>query len=385
TYKSGLPNALELKIGGLYRHKQRNNYQNQYNQFAVGGNNSIGSRQQFSDIYSARDSIINPNGSAVYDLNDYQAFENVASGYGLVKLILFKQLDVVGGARMESTTQGYHFLRLEYDAVDHVSKQYTDLLPSLSLKYRLDPLTNLRASYFKSLSRPGYYEVLPVSQALNSAGQTQKGNPDLQHTTADNFDIRWEHFPTSDQQIFVGGFYKKLQNPIELAYSGLDTFKPENSASATIYGAEVIYSRFFGSFGVTGNYAYTHSDVNGKKIDPATGQNTYQHRPLQGQPDHELNLSLEYRNEHRNFFVQLSYQYNGKTLYQINPDLGYDYYQQPQSFLALSADKTLNKHWTLFGKFNNLLNTPTTIRIGQLLTGQDYAKASGLIGIRYSH
>jgi hypothetical protein len=72
-------------------------------------------------------------------------------------------------------------------------------------------------------------------------------------------------------------------------------------------------------------------------------------------------------------------------LYRTNPDLGYDYYQQPQSFLALSADKGLNKHFTLFGKFNNLLNTATVIKTYNLTTGYDLGKPSGIIGIRYSH
>jgi hypothetical protein len=72
-------------------------------------------------------------------------------------------------------------------------------------------------------------------------------------------------------------------------------------------------------------------------------------------------------------------------LYRVNPDLGYDYYQQAQSFLSLSVDKGINKHFTLFGKFNNLLNTATVIKTYNLTTGNDMTKASGIIGIRYAH
>lgn len=386
TYKSQLEKVLlEIKAGGLYRHKERNNYQNEYVLFAPGGDNSIGSRQQFYDIYSVRDSIINPNGTSGYDLNNYHASEDITAGYAQFK-ITSARLDIIGGVRVENTSQGYHFLQFELDAPNNVVKSYSDLLPSLNLKYKLYDQTNIRASYFKSISRPGYYELLPIAQPPNTDGTQEIGNPALEHTTADNFDVRYEHFPTPDQQLFIGGFYKQLQNPIELSFdSNLDTFTPQNASAATIYGGEIIYNRFFGNIGINGNYAYTHSDVNGKKIDPNTGQQTYQHRPLQGQPDHELNLSLEYKDDHKKLFVQLSYQYNGRTLYRINPDVGYDYYQHPQSFLSLSADKVLNRHFTLFGKFNNLLNTPTTIYIDQLLTGRGISKASGLIGIRYSH
>jgi TonB-dependent receptor len=384
TYKAKLgQNPLELKAGGLYRHKERNNYQNQYNEFAVGGNNSIGSRQQFTNIYAALDSIINPNGTAGYDLNNYHAFENITAGYGQFKLILPK-LDIIAGVRVESTSQGYHFLQFVQDAVDNVTKSYTDILPSVQLKYHLNDKTNIRASYFKSLSRPNYYELIPYT-ILGNAGYNEKGNPDLQHTTADNFDLRYEFFPKPDQQLFFGGFYKQLQNPIENAFVSTYTFSPTNSAaSAIIYGGEVVYTKYFGNIGITGNYAYTHSDVNAPKIDPATGKIVNQKRPLQGQADNELNLSLEYKNRKRKFYIQLAYQYVGKTLSEVYSNVGYDYYQQPQSFLSLSADKDLNKHFTVFGKFNNLLNTPTTIKIGDLTTGRDVSKATGIVGIRYS-
>ena len=238
------------------------------------------------------------------------------------------------GVRLENTSQGYHFLQEEMDAPDNVTKTYSDILPSLNLKYRLNEKTNIRASYFKSLSRPGYYELLPIAQPPANNGTQAIGNSSLQHTTADNFDLRYEFFPKSDQQLFIGGFYKKLQDPIENAFVGLDTYQPVNSDPATIYGGEVVYTKYFGNFGITGNYALTHSDVNGSKKDPATGIEVFAHRPLQGQANDALNLSLEYKNDNKKFFIQLAYQYIGKTLFRVNPDLGYDYYQQPQSYFV---------------------------------------------------
>jgi hypothetical protein len=44
----------------------------------------------------------------------------------------------------------------------------------------------------------------------------------------------------------------------------------------------------------------------------------------------------------------------------------------------------MGRHFTIFGKFNNLLNTPTTIRINNLTVGQDIYKANYNIGLRYS-
>ncbi len=85
---------------------------------------------------------------------------------------------------------------------------------------------------------------------------------------------------------------------------------------------------------------------------------TLEKRPLQGQTDHTLNVSFLYRNKNSNLFAELAFQYIGRSISVVYPIYGYDYYQQPQANLAFSAEKGLNnKHFTVFTKWNNLLNT----------------------------
>lgn len=40
------------------------------------------------------------------------------------------------------------------------NSRYTDVLPALHLTYRLTDKQNLRASYYMSISRPGFFEVI---------------------------------------------------------------------------------------------------------------------------------------------------------------------------------------------------------------------------------
>ncbi|MBC7422229.1 MAG: hypothetical protein H7334_02120, partial [Ferruginibacter sp.] len=82
--------------------------------------------------------------------------------------------------------------------------------------------------------------------------------------------------------------------------------------------------------------------------------------------------------------VQLAYTYTSKTLAFVYPNYGYDYYQQPQSFLSLSGEQQVHKHFVLTAKLNNLLNTPTTIKIGSLVQSKDIYNLSFNIGFRYS-
>ncbi len=393
TYRGKIKTVqLELKAGGLYRHKDRYNNQDEYELRPTAAASGI--KQVYTSIYTAQWTVYNAKGTAAYDVNNYTAFENIAAGYAEFKISL-PRLDIFGGAREENTSQGYDFISFIPSHLNDVRKTYTDVLTSLQLNYQLSDKANIRASYFASISRPNYYELVPYTPIATN-GISEMGNPYLKHATADNYDLRFEFYPKNDEQLFISAFYKKLYNPIELELTGFDNgdivYSPENIApQATVAGAELVYTKYFGRIGISANYAYIYSNVKSLKVvaDSVSAQNTtvtkLESRPLQGQTNNSLNASLLYRDTKHGVFIQLAYQYLGSTLSQVYADYGYDYYQQPQSFLALSGEKTLNKHFTIFGKFNNLLNTPTTIKINDLTVGQNIYKANYNIGLRYSN
>jgi outer membrane cobalamin receptor len=97
-----------------------------------------------------------------------------------------------------------------------------------------------------------------------------------------------------------------------------------------------------------------------------------------------VNLSLLYKNDKAKTFVQLAYTYMGRTLALVYSNYGYDYYQQPQSLLALSAEQQVSRHFTVTAKVNNILNTPTTVKINDLIQSKDIYNVSFNIGFRYA-
>lgn len=409
SYKSALStkSSIELKAGGLYRHSTRYNQQDQYVLRPVPTTNGI--KQEFTNINSSQWIVYNAAGTFAYDAANYTAYENITAGYGEAKLSLNK-LDIFGGVRIEDTKQGYDTKTVVLNIYSNAKKTYRDVLPSLQLKYKLNNKTNLRASYFKSIARPALFELVPTPTRGQETDVT--GNPYLKHTESDNFDIRYEFFPRNEEQFFISGFYKNLVNPIEFALISFDPqlgsnpleqvnsnalaggqlhTTPVNFGNAKVAGAELVYSRYFGNFGISGNYTYIYSNIKSAKIVPdarsADGKTVFksQSRPLQGQTGNVVNLSLLYKDDIEKFFVQLAYEYSGKTLSQVYPNYGYDYYRQPQSFLALSAEKQLNNHFTFTAKLNNILNTPATLKINDIIVGKDIYKANFNIGLRYSH
>jgi TonB-dependent receptor len=383
TYKTKVKNALiEIKAGGLYRHKTRYNYEDLY--ILRPDATTAGGKSIFTDVYSAQWNVYNIYGAGTYNVNNYTAFENVTAYYGQFKVAL-PRLEIFGGVRSETTSQDIHVIQDSTNA-NEITKNYTDILPSISFKYKLSEITNLRLSYNASLARPSYFELVPTSPP-NSNGVTRLGNPGLKHTTANNYDLRYELFPKADEQIFIGTYYKQLTNPIEYAYvNNSSVIQPVNAISAKVAGIEVAFTKFIGDFGLSGNYAYNYSDVSRLKIDRLNPQaRVLENGMLTGASVHDLNVSFLYRNKAAKINAQVAFQYLGKTLVGIYPDNGDNYIQQPMSVLAFSADKGISKHFTIFTKMNNLLNTHTTVVLHNFQNGNEITKATYLVGMRYNY
>lgn len=386
TYKTPIKSTiLDIKAGGYYRDKTRYNYEDEYTlrpQATAGGGKVV-----FSDIYSAQWNVYNPYGAGEFNINNYNAFEKITAFYSQFKLTISK-LEVLGGVRDEITSEGFH-VRQDVTNASDVTKDYSDIMPSISFRYQLTEKSNLRLAYFASIARPAYYELVPT-EPPSTGGTVVKGNPNLEHTTANNFDLRYELFPKPDEQFFIGGYYKELTNPIEYSYggnSGANTvYQPMNSPSAKVAGAEVAFTKYLGDYGLSGNYAYNYSDVAGVKVDRNNPvARVIEHRMLTGASVHDLNVSFLYRNKKTGLNAQLAYQYLGKTLVGIYPDNGDNYIQQPMSILAFSADKSIGKHFALFTKLNNLLNTHTTVVLHNFQNGNEVTRATYLLGVRYNY
>ena len=304
-------------------------------------------------------------------------------------------MQVLGGVRVENTNESFHTRPFRNDQPTTANITYTDILPSIHFRYNLTARQDIRLSYYKSIARPGYYELVPYTQP--GLYYDEKGNPNLKHTKADNFDLRYELFPDPKDQLFAGLFYKNIIDPIEYALvsaqlgrSGQIVYTPQNFGTAHNYGLELQFTKYFGSFGVTGNYTYTHSSITSPKVYnnniTQTSKIVMEKRPLQGQSDNVANLSLMYRMNPAGLFGQLDIQYVGKTLSKVTDYYNADYYQKPSLNLDASLEKSFGKHITLFGKFDNLLNTPSVININNSFTVvRNVFNATYSIGIRYSN
>ncbi len=379
--------TLDLSAGGLVRAKNRSNYYNYYDLIPV--TNGTGDGQHYVGYDQATYTFEQPGYSMAKasDGNNYTATENIAAGYVQAKLLLAGKLQILGGIRAENTSQIYHSQLPPTSVGRDGSITYLDLLPSVHLKYMLNERQNLRLSYFKGISRPGYFELIPAPAAANGDYYTEAGNPYLKHTQADNLDLRYELFGPANAQLLGGIFYKHLVNPIEYGFDQVSNkayyYTPQNFGNATNYGAELVFIKYLRNWGLSGNYTYTHSSITTTKrvyyrsadtkiynagtdqVSPEYPTAPTQTRPLQGQSDHIANLALLYRDETHGLHAQLAAVYTGRRINIVSPYKDLDQWQRATTQLDFSAEQRLPGGLTVFGKVTNLLNTPIIVEIMQ--------------------
>lgn len=363
-----------VSAGGMYRDKQRSNFFNEY-QFRpldeskpAGTQNNLIEGADWNNYSDIKFTVFNPFGSTGDPLN-YEASEKIAAGYLQGKLTGGK-FELLAGARVEHTNQGYHLDHVVQGLQNEGNQEYTDLLPSVNLKYKLNGKTNLRASYYEAINRPSFFEIVPY-RVVNE-DFTEAGNPDLKHTVAHNADIRYELFPKPSEQLMVGAFYKKIMNPIEfgMVLQGQGSFyMPTNFGNATNYGLELDYTKYIYNFGIKVNYTYTNSSITTSKLfyynNPDAGatdhvlvKNVDQVRRLAGQAAHVANLTLLYKSAGKGVDAQLSLAYTGDRLYAVSRYVDNDIWESGFVQLDASAEKQLGRRFVVFAKAANLLNTP---------------------------
>lgn len=397
---------VEWTAGGLYRDKSRSNFYNNYQLRPANPLAEFG--KDFTDYTQIRWTVQNPRGSVASALN-YDATEKITAGFVQFKAEM-KHWEILGGVRAEATDQGYAMLFPIGEDRPNGTQKYTDILPSLHFKFKPEEHINLRASYFRSINRPGFFEIVPYRIVLEE--YQERGNPDLKRAIADNIDLRYELFPGAAEQFMIGAFYKMIQNPIEYtlqrdAIRGQDIYySPGNFGNAKNYGLEIDYIKYVKQFGIKANYTYTHSRITttkSRRIRNESGDlqtiNVEQSRPLYGQSAHVANLSVLYKNQQNGIDAQLAGGYTGDRINTVSQFLDNDLWQKGFVQVDASLEKTFRNGLGLFAKANNLLNTPMEVYMkntnagnagvphqdlqGKTLIRRDHYQRSYLLGVRY--
>ena len=390
-----------LKGGAMYRNKKRNN------RFYSYLFNPEHGQKLDDDSYAQYDNISwycrTPRAQAS-QLN-YDSKEHIGAVYLMTKLAT-SWGELIGGLRAEHTNQIYTMLQRFQTTGSLGEQSYWDWLPSVAMKWMVNKKMNIRLSYYKSINRPGFYELVPYQ--IEGEEYTEKGNPTLRRARIDNADLRWEWFPSATEQVLLGVFYKYLKDPIETTFesdqrqTNNSYYMPQNLGNARNMGLELDVIKYIRHFGVKANYTYTHSSITTKK-ELYTAKNVItlvdQTRPLVNQAAHTANLSLLYKDTQHGSNAQLAGSYIGPKLVVVSPFKDADEWERGVFSLDLSGEKKFRNGLSIFLKANNLLNNErqrylkTVNSFNLNLPGQEDGKTitstykygrTFLIGVRYT-
>ena len=366
TYDTHFANDVEAlwKAGAQYRRKERCNRYYSYifspadNAQDLDGNGL----EQFDNV----DWVCKTPYSQASQLN-YDSKEHIGGAYAMLTLKT-KLGELIAGFRAEHTNQIYTMLQ-HFRNMGQIGEQsYWDYLPSASLKWTPTKNMNIRLSYYRSINRPGFYEIVPY-QIMGEEYQ-EKGNPNLKRARIDNIDLRWEWFPSKTEQILAGVFYKYLKDPIEQVFvtsdgkigAGTDAYyMPDNLGNAKNMGFEIDVIKYIRHFGIKANYTYTYSKITTSKREYKEGSAEYksgvtQSRPLVNQAPHTANISLLYKDTENGWNAQLASSFTGAKLALVSPFKDADQWDKAMFGLDLSAEKQFKNGYSIFFKANNLLD-----------------------------
>lgn len=307
--------------------------------------------------------------------DNYQAEENNYAGYLMFDIPVDKFRFIIG-SRLESNEQRLTTFKDDGSPL-YVNLKNNDILPSVNAIYTLNDKTNIRASYFQSISRPELRELAPFGFVDFNTNIFVFGNPDLRRTLIRNYDLRYELFPEAGEIMSVSLFYKQIDAPIEKIFdagSGSDTksatFKNAESG-ATNYGVEFEVRKNLGFIGkmfnlvtFNGNLTLVNSKVD---ISGLGGSQNKTERRLQGQSPYTINLGLYYDNSNTGTSVNLLYNRSGNRISEVGiNDLG-DVEENGRNTVDFSVSQKF------LSKFNGKLT------IGNLL-GEDEVYTQDVLG-----
>ncbi|MCS1409695.1 MAG: hypothetical protein M2R45_02879 [Verrucomicrobia subdivision 3 bacterium] len=289
--------------------------------------------------------------------NNYEGEQDVFADYIMAELPIVEKVKAVGGIRYETTE-----LKVESsgERPGEAILDEASVLPAAGLIYEIIPDMNLRLSYGKTLARPTYREITPISVFDVTNREILVGNPKLTLTSIDNYDIRWEWFPNPGEVLAFSLFYKILTDPIQkTTVTANRQVEYQNRGEGKVYGLELearknldFIRAELDEFTLGGNFTYVESEVDPGPFDFG-GDASVQ---LTGQSPYIVNLDLTYHNPRSETTASFFYNVFGPRLFSVGQRETPHIFEQPVHSLDFTLSQSLNENWTIKFSAKNLLN-----------------------------
>jgi TonB-dependent receptor len=345
--------------------------------------------RQYKERYR-RDGLIN--------FDDYEGSERILATYAMTELNLTKYVQLVGGLRYEYTNTDYSAVSGEAADIEdnndltnfaalnaNKKRSYGEFLPSVQTRIKPVNWFDVRLAAYRTLSRPTYRLLLPMERISQKDLSIRRGNPNLLHTTAWNYDA-FLSFYNKYGLFTVGGFYKELSNIdyefrekriIDASkYNGFRLTSAENiPLKSKIKGVEIdaqtnlsSLNGFVKGFVIGANITLLQTETFYPFFDykvvsipeppfvKTLATDTLRGGPVANQPKLIGNFMLGY--ETKGFSGRISYTYQDDKLATLTGFNETDIYTGSAGRFDVALKQKMNKRLTIMFNLNNITNTP---------------------------
>ena len=330
--------------------------------------------------------------------DDYLAAQMIDAYYFEADIFIDNKWRISGGARYEDFRQvvaGLDPATGQFDLpaqptendLAQLSFQEDAWYPALALTYIPSAEMQYRFSYGETTVRPDLREVAQTTYLDPLNGYPVRGTPGVQTTEIKNYDLRWEWYMETGENLSVGLFYKDMLNPIESVQSPAQDGPPlvviANADDGFVYGVEVDFMKDFTflsdsigewseSFFISGNVTLSDSEINidTQRVVEQAGVSaaiTNTTRRMTGHSEYVVNLNLGFDAPNGNHSATLAYNVFGERIIIPGIEGQDDKYEQPFHSLDLVYTYYPTYSTTLKFKVQNLLNQEKKIEFSDTL------------------
>ncbi len=242
-----------------------------------------------------------------------------------------------------------------------------DYFPSLSIKYKHDDNNIFDLAASKTYIMPDMREFTEGEYFHPFDVATIVGNTELVNTIIYNFDLKYSHFFSENENVKLGLFYKYMDKPIEDVMrpsTSLPIYSFDNTDSATLYGFEIdgrknldFINPKWSNYYFSGNFSYNYSEVSLTEEQKETF--TSDTRDLQGLSPYVVNFTFWYENDNRSALLNLNHM--AERIRKVGvidgPNKELDQYEAPATLLD----------FVWIEKFNYGYDFETRLKAGNLL------------------
>ncbi|MHA4807426.1 TonB-dependent receptor [Flavitalea flava] len=269
---------------------------------------------------------------------NYNAGSSLLAAYESLENKIGKKFRVIWGLRIEDYQQTVNlyipafypdFQEPVLTSAKFASRTTFNFLPSVNMVYSPTPAINIRAAYSNTVIRPELKDLAEYQRYDLQTFALTSGNSNLKSTNIQNYDLKFEWFPSSGEIASIALFYKNLQDPIEYAFStqdnNLNSRYAVNTGSAFVRGIEaeirkkidfIPFASWLSHLTLFGNGALLKSRVNGKFINSNVISSFSEHS-LTGQPPYILNAGASLLLIHETFEATVSFNRTGDYINEL--------------------------------------------------------------------